>query len=59
MATSSITHNFVVNDKKGSDAIEAALDNKCKINESVKVKTITGADNVKLFLSRIRNGKKV
>ena len=60
MATSSITHNFVIDDKKGSAVLEKVLDEKpLSRTKSVKAETISSADNVKAFIAKIDNGKKI
>lgn len=52
MATSSITHNFVIKDVKSAERFIEALD-KPKIQRSnIKVENVSGTENVRLLVER-------
>ena len=52
MATSSITHNFVINNRDSAEKFIEALD-KPKIEKSdINVETVSGAENVRLLMNK-------
>ena len=58
MATSSITHNFVINDRMSAEKFAEALDKPEIQKADVKVETVNGADNVKLLAEKWKTGMK-
>jgi uncharacterized protein (DUF1778 family) len=58
MATSSLTHNFVINDAESAERFAEALD-KPKISKSnIKVKRVTGAENARLLVEKWKKSTK-
>ncbi len=58
MATSSITHNFVIKDKESAERFAEALD-KPKLQEpDIEFITVSGAENVRRLIEAWKNRTK-